>query len=107
MTEGAANHLFAAARPAEVFPRFLDRDGQVVAAAILPGLCAGRASRHVIPANPTNLSDMIENSEFATGSASKGNGRPDRGRFSVKFRGYGPAGNEAVELLLAHFSQPI
>src|SRR5216684_1737171 len=44
-----ADHLLCASRPALVFPGFLDRDRQIVAASIEPSFGARWATRHVIP----------------------------------------------------------
>jgi hypothetical protein len=66
-THRSANHFFATTCPAQVFSRVFNGDRQVVTTSILTGFGTGWTLRNVVPANLSNLSDMIEDSKLATG----------------------------------------
>lgn len=99
------HHFAGTTRPTDVFARIVNGDRQVIAAAVLPGLRAGRALRHVIPAYLSNLADVIENPKFV--------GRAVNERWIVRvafpfeLRWHGLAGYEAPELFLAQLSQAV
>src|SRR5215467_10426993 len=64
MTDGRANHLLSAASPTFVKARILNEDGQVIRAAVVAQLCAGRAATDIIPAHFSYFADMIQNPEL-------------------------------------------
>jgi hypothetical protein len=70
----------------------------------LPGLGARRALRHVIPTDPPNLANMIEDTELATRTANER--LSGRASLCSELRWHNLAGYKTSQLFLAHFSQP-
>jgi hypothetical protein len=103
--DGSPNHFLCATGPTDIFPRIVDGDRQVIAAPVLPGLGAGRTLRHVIPADPSDLANVVENTELVTRA---GNERlVGRIPFSLKLRWHRLARDEPPQLFLAYLSQTL
>src|SRR5207249_5126126 len=59
-----SDHLLGAARPADVLARVLDRDREIVPAAVVAAFGARRASRHVVAPDLAELrADVVQNPE--------------------------------------------
>ena len=103
--DSPANHFSGAACPAQVFPRVLNGDRQIVAAAVLSRLGAGGTLRDIIPADLSNFADVIQNSELGAGSACEGFVAGDAPS-SFQLRRHGLAGYESPEPFFSQFPQP-
>src|ERR1700756_2076412 len=64
VTECRPNPLLRATSPTFVKARILDEDRQVITAAVMAGLRAGRAATDVVPADLSHLAHLIQNPEL-------------------------------------------
>src|ERR1700677_960047 len=66
LSQGSAYHFFGTTRPALIFARIRNRNGQIIAAAITSMIRTGRATHPVVPAAPAYRPDVVEDAKLWT-----------------------------------------